>query len=105
MDTVVELRRRNQVDSLEKRANRALSLVQLGELSAARVALEGAEVAPGTLATLRELTNPDRRPSRARQELSQEVVRSEPEVPFDLDADEFLICLQQDVEQQVVHQG
>ena len=41
-------RRRNQVDSLEKRANSALSLVQLGELSAARVALEGA--APRTLA-------------------------------------------------------
>ena len=80
-------RRRNQVDSLEKRANRALSLVQVGELSAARVALEGAEVAPGTLATLR-VNNPERRPPRARQELS-----SEPEVPFDLDADEFLICL------------
>ena len=44
-------RRRNQVDSLEKRASRALSLVQIGELSAARVALEGAEVAPGTSAT------------------------------------------------------
>ena len=41
---------------------RAKTSVQLGELSAARVALEGAEVAPGTLATLRELTNPERRP-------------------------------------------
>ena len=67
-------RRHNQVDSLEKRANKGLSLVQIGELSAARV-VEGAEVAPGTLATLRELTNPERRPPRPRQELSQEVAQ------------------------------
>ena len=86
-------RRRNQVDSLDKRASKALSLVQLGELSAVRVSLEGAEVAPGTLTTLRELTNPERRPPMPRQELSQEIAHSEPAVPFDLDADEFLICL------------
>ena len=36
------------------------------ELSAARIALEGAQVAPGTLATWRELTNPERRPPRPR---------------------------------------
>ena len=52
-------RRRNQVDSLEKRVNKGFSLVQIGELSAPRV-VEGAEVAQGTLATLRELTNPER---------------------------------------------
>ena len=86
-------RRRNQVDSLDKRASKAPSLVQLGELSAARVSLEGAEVAPGTLTTLRELTNPERRPPILRQELSHEIARSEPAVPFDLDADEFLISL------------
>ena len=33
-----------------------------GELSAARHALEGAELAPGTLATLRAVTDPDKRP-------------------------------------------
>ena len=86
-------RRRNQVDSVEKRASKALSLVQMGELSAARVSLEGAEVAPGNLMTLRELTNPERRPPFPRQELSQEIARSEPERPFDLDVDEFLVCL------------
>ena len=63
-------RRRDQVDSVEKRANKALSLIQVGELFAAQVSLEGAEVASGTLSTLRELTN-------TRQELSQEVARSE----------------------------
>ena len=80
-------------DSLDKRASKAPSLVKLGELSAARVSLEGAEVAPGTLTTLRELTNPERRPPIPRQELSQEIARSDPAVPFDLDVDEFLIGL------------
>ena len=61
-------RRRNQVDSVEKR--KALSLIQVGELFVAQVSLEGAKVASGTLSTLRELTN-------IRQELSQEVARSE----------------------------
>ena len=51
-------RRRRPTTSTAMRTERAKTLVQLGELSAARVALEGAEVAPGTLATLRELTNP-----------------------------------------------
>ena len=35
---------------VEKRAARALSLGRQGELSSARMALEGAEVAPGNLA-------------------------------------------------------
>ena len=76
------------VDSLDKRACKALLLVQMGELSAARVSLEGAEVAPGTVTTLRELTNPERRPPFPRQELSQEIARSEPEVQVDLDAEQ-----------------
>ena len=54
---------------------------RVGELSAARVSLEGAEVAPGTLTTLWELTNPE--PPIPRQELSQEIARSELAVPFD----------------------
>ena len=33
------------------------------------------------------------RPPFPRQELSQEIARSEPGVPFDLDVDKFLICL------------
>ena len=39
----------------------AEKLVSIGELSAARQALEGASVAPGTLHTLQELTNPEKR--------------------------------------------
>ena len=66
-------RRRDQVMDVEKRAARALSLVRQGELSSARMALEGAEVVPGNLATLLELTNPEKRPPRPRRDLSQEV--------------------------------
>ena len=86
-------RRRHQTDSVEKRAERARNLVHLGELSAARIALEGAQVAPGTLATLRELTNPERRPPRPRQQLSEEVIQSTPSVGFELDESQFLVCL------------
>ena len=73
----VRRRRREQGDGIEKRANRALSLVQMGELSAARQALDGAPIAPGTLATLRALTDPEKRPPSARQELSDEAIRIE----------------------------
>ena len=89
----VRRRRRDQVIDVEKRAARALSLVRQGELSYARLALEGAEVAPGNLATLRELTNPEKRPPRPRRDLSQEVVHNEPAAPFELDQVEFLVCL------------
>ena len=44
-------RRRRQDDEVAKRADRFQSLVQMGELSTARQALEGAAVAPGTEAT------------------------------------------------------
>ena len=54
-----------QGDGMEKRANRVLSLVQMGELSAARQALDGAPVVPATLATLHALTDPEKRPSMA----------------------------------------
>ena len=55
-------RRRRGSDEEAVRAARALSLVQMGELSAARQALEGASLAPGNLATLGMLTDPTRRP-------------------------------------------
>ena len=51
-------RRTHQNDSLERRAECAEALVQIGELSAGRRALEGAPLAPGNMATLRELQNP-----------------------------------------------
>ena len=70
-----------------------LSLVQLGEISVGRQALEGACLAPGNLATLGILTDPNKRPPVPRQELSQEIRRSEPLNPFELDPLELLTCL------------
>ena len=85
-------RRQHQDDGIQKRVDRAHNLVQLGELSAARQALEGANVAPVNLATLRALTNQVRRPPVARQELGQEILRSEPAEPFELVGDALLVC-------------
>ena len=70
-----------------------VTLVHMGELSAARRASEAAPLAPGTMATLRKLTDPERRPPVAREELCQEVVDAVPERPFQLDSEEFLVCL------------
>ena len=70
-----------------------MARIQLGELSAARQALEGAEVAPGTLATLAEFTNPERRPQVPRQPINEDVMRMVPGEQFQLDPDEFLIGL------------
>ena len=55
-------RRRRQRDD-GRQFDRALRLMHLGELSVA----ESADVAPGTLASVRELTNPARRPSVPQQ--------------------------------------
>ena len=56
-------RRRRRVvhDDVDARAACAEALVQLGELSAARQALEGASVAPGNTATLAEVQGRHRR--------------------------------------------
>ena len=61
-EAAVRRRRRDQGDSISKRADRALELVQMGELSAGRVALEGAQIAPGDDATYKGLTDASRRP-------------------------------------------
>ena len=55
-----------QTNEVEKRAAKALMMVQMGELSSARQALEGAELAPGTPATLAALRDPTRRPDQPR---------------------------------------
>ena len=81
--TISTRRRRRPTNSVAMRAERAKTLVQLGELSAARVALEGAE---------RELTNP-RRPPFPRHEVTREVADTRPAVSFTLDQDLFLISL------------
>ena len=68
---------------------RAEQLASLGELSAARRAFESAVVAPGTLATLAELTNPVRRPPRPRDPVPAEILGFEPEELVQLDEDLF----------------
>ena len=50
----------------EKRAAKALALVQVGELFSAMQAFEGADLALGSDATLQELRNPVRRPNVAK---------------------------------------
>ena len=89
----VRRRRRQQSDDDGKRAARALSLVYMGELSAARQALESAPVAPGTMATLRALTDPEKRPPVPRDDLSGVVAELQPAAKFELDSVEFLVCL------------
>ena len=68
-----------------------MSLVRVGELSSARQALEGASLAPGTLATLGIF--PNRRLRVPRVPLSEEVQHAAPARLFELDAVEFLTNL------------
>ena len=60
----------------------------MGELSAARQALEGGPVALGNYATLRALTDPERRLALPREPLSPEVAH-QLALPFQLDTDLF----------------
>ena len=89
----VRRRRRDTKDNEAKRVAWAMARVQLGELSAARQALEEAAVAPGTLATLAELTNRGFRPRVPRQPINEDIMRKVPGEQFQLDPDEFLIGL------------
>ena len=57
-----------------------MSLVQVGESSAARQALEGAPVVPGTMATLTAL-----RPPLLRELMSRAVLEAQPAEQFELD--------------------
>ena len=66
--------RRRAQDDLELRAIRAERLVQVGELSLARQALERAALATGNLATLRQLTDATWRPPQPREPLPPEVL-------------------------------
>ena len=81
-------RRRDRGTSLQARADRAQTLIQMGELSAARHALEGDPVAPGSDATLNALEDPERRPRQPREPLADDL--SEQRGPaFSLDPDLF----------------
>ena len=59
----------------------------MGELSAARQALEGASVALGTLRTLRELTNPEKRPAWPPSPIPPNIDGYEPEEQLNLSSE------------------
>ena len=82
--------RRQGIDTVEQRGARAERLVQLGEISVGRQALESGKVAPGTLATLRALTDPARRPPVPREPLPEALLTMRPSILFELDADRFM---------------
>ena len=82
-------RRRRGYDELERRAARAEMLVGLGELSSARQALEGADLAPGTENTRRLLSDRNKRPPELLDPIPVEVANHVPPVPFALDEDRF----------------
>ena len=84
-------KRRREKDELVKRAARAEKLAHLGELSAARQALEGDAVAPGTLRTQAALMDPSRRPPVPREPLPEDLNLFEPEEPFELDFDRYAL--------------
>ena len=76
-------------DCTDVRAERAHRLIQVGELSAARQALEGDPPAPGHNATLRLLRDPDRRPAAPRGPLAP-VDGTSPDSLVDLEKDRLL---------------
>ena len=82
-------RRQNQESDIERRAVRAHSLVQLGELSSRMQALEGGAIASGSNQALLELTNPQRRPPRPREPLPEDLVTFLPTRRFELDEIKF----------------
>ena len=82
-------RHRTVEQELDRRAARALSLVQMGELSSGRQALEGASVAPGTQQTLEALRDPVRRPPVPRDPLPPAVVGHMPDQRFSLEEHRF----------------
>ena len=88
-------KRRHRIveQELDRRAARALSLVQKGELSSGRQALEGASLAPGTRQTLEALRDPIRRPPVPRDPLPPTVVEHMPDVRFSLEEHRFAAIL------------
>ena len=80
-------RSRRVGDNLEHRAARAEVLVHMEELSSARQALEGAELAPGSRHTLNMLQDESKRPRNARVPIPPPLGNLRPRVPFPLDRD------------------
>ena len=75
----------NDPNDWERRMNRALTKIQLGELTAGRQALEGADLAPGTPDTMRQLRARPREPRDPILGVDDRI----PLAPFELDRDKF----------------
>ena len=82
-------RRRVNRDDLESRAARAEASVQMGELSSARRALQGAAIAPGIEATRAALSDPLRRPPVLRDPIPDDILNVVPRRQFVVDPEEF----------------
>ena len=74
-------------EDLGRRVARAVRQVEFGELSAGREALEGESVSPGTLRTLRALTDPERRPEVPGEPLLPELAHHIPRAWVVLDSE------------------
>ena len=78
----------------EQRADRAVHLARLGELSAARRALLSEPLAPGDQATLQQLRDPNRRPCQPYAPVEPALLSWLPEAPVALPAPALLtICV------------
>ena len=77
-----------RTQDVEKRAAKVSMVVQLGEFSSAREALEGADLAPSTRATLAALRDPARRPEGSRDPIPERWWTCFP-VIFELDGARF----------------
>ena len=80
-------------DTKEKRARTACHKVRLGEASRAAQTLTAGKLAPGTDATLEELTDPNRRPRDQLERLPDEVANFRADTPLELDTKLFLSVL------------
>ena len=83
-------RRRTWFASVERRAERAQTLVALGEISSGCADLEGDSVAPGNQATLNSLRDESRRPRTLRDPLPDHLLNHQMERELLLDRDRFL---------------
>ena len=81
-------RRMQNHGDLEHRVNRAMTSIQLGELFAGRMALEGADLAPRARATLTQMRQRTARPQGL---LPPEIVNFEPASLFSLDKEKFVV--------------
>ena len=96
--------RRVHADPFVKRVEKATMLVQVGELSSARQALEGAELAPGNDATLTALKDPSKRPPVPRDPLPRDISDFMPAREFELEEQRFARNLRRLVSRTIAQQ-